>query len=151
MIRSVETAAEGFPNIIKVAGHEHGLQLIEDEGLQIVSGAGAKSTYAKKGSKSLFADARQGFVVVDIYEDKTADIQYYAYSDGEINAVYKHRTSYDILDSAGNDTYAELLEKDSVITSANPKYDKVNKLHRKIFGENYRKEWRRQPNFRCFI
>lgn len=34
-----------------------------------------------------------------------------------------------------------LKAQDSVMVQAHPSYDKVNDLHRKIFGENYRKEW----------
>lgn len=143
LIKQVETITEGFPNVIKVAGHEHGLQLIEDSmGLQIISGAGAKSTYTKKGKNALFADARQGFVVVDVYEDKTAAIQFFVYENkGAVKAAYLHKTNYISWDKTLAMKYQHLLKGDSITVAANAKYDNVGKLHRKIFGENYRKEW----------
>ncbi|MGE9313840.1 BamA/TamA family outer membrane protein [Niabella sp. CJ426] len=141
LVQRVEAIAEGFPNIIKVAGHEHGLQLIDDRGLQVVSGAGAKSTYAKKGRHALFADERQGFVVVDIFADKAASIQFNVYSkDGAVREAYKHTAGYTAWDNNLPSESSE-LQGDSVTVAAKAKYDEVGRLHRKIFGENYRKEW----------
>lgn len=141
LIQRVEAIAEGFPNIVKVAGHEHGLQLIDDKGIQVVSGAGAKSTYAKKGKYSLFADERQGFVVIDIFEDKTSDIRFYVYGkDGVVHEAYNHAKSYPTGYAGMGAQHAE-LQGDSVTIAAKAAYNEVNRLHRKIFGEGYRKEW----------
>lgn len=141
LVQRVEAIAEGFPNIIKVAGHEHGLQLIDDKGLQVVSGAGAKSTYAKKGRHSLFADERQGFVVIDIFADKTSRLQFNVYGkDGSMQEAYKHIASYKY-DHTGQPAGSSGWEADSITVAAKARYDKVGRLHRQIFGENYRKEW----------
>jgi len=141
LIQRVEAIAEGFPNIIKVAGHEHGLQLIDDKSLQVVSGAGAKSTYAKKGRHALFADERQGFVVIDIFEDKTSGIQFYVYGkDGLVHKAYDHATGYAIEGAGMGPQHAE-LQGDSVTVAAKAAYNEVSRLHRKIFGEGYRREW----------
>ncbi|MCH5717940.1 metallophosphoesterase family protein [Niabella hibiscisoli] len=141
LIERVEAIAEGFPNIIKVAGHEHGLQLIDNKGLQVVSGAGAKSTYAKKGKHALFTDERQGFVLLDVYADKTSAIQFNVYGkDGVMREAYQHAAAYvtsDNKDATGNSD----LQGDSVTVAAKAAYNDVGRLHRKIFGENYRKEW----------
>lgn len=141
LVAQVEAVAEGFPNIIKVAGHEHGLQLIDDKGLQVVSGAGAKSTYAKKSKHALFTDERQGFVVVDIFGDKTSNIQFHVYGkDGVVHEAYNHSTGYTVWDTAIAAQHSE-LQGDSITVAAKAAYDQVGRLHRKVFGENYRKEW----------
>src|SRR5690606_3836815 len=45
LINSVSDVIDGFPNVILVAGHEHGLQFIKEDGrYQVVSGSGAKSS-----------------------------------------------------------------------------------------------------------
>ena len=55
----------GFHNIVHVAGHEHGLQLIQNKQVQVVSGAGAKKTFVKKGDDALFGKEVNGFVTAD--------------------------------------------------------------------------------------
>ncbi len=142
LIKSIETITDGYPNVMKVAGHEHGLQLIDDNGLQIVSGAGSKSTHVKKGKHALFADPGQGFVIVDIYSDRTSNIRYFVYAKGgRVQEAYHHKTRYNPWDTVIATQYQGLLDEDSVTVAANAEYDKVTRLHRKIFGENYRKEW----------
>ena len=39
---------DDFPNLIHIAGHEHGLQLIKDKQMQVVSGVGAKHLKSQK-------------------------------------------------------------------------------------------------------
>jgi hypothetical protein len=36
---------------------------------------------------------------------------------------------------------AAFAQSDSIVVKAHPEYDSVTKIHRKLFGENYRKEW----------
>jgi len=142
LIEKVKGVFEGFPNVIYAAGHEHGLQLIKDDNLHIVSGAGAKHTYIRKGRHSLFANSDQGFVVLDIMADRTAKIYYYQYEkDGQVGLAYDYQKPYVPLARMEQENYGNLLQADSVTVSANSKYDKVSELHRKVFGENYRKEW----------
>src|SRR5690606_13319533 len=50
LVDRVRSLSDPYRNLIHVAGHDHGLQFIEDTGFyQVVSGAGTKNTYAKKG------------------------------------------------------------------------------------------------------
>ena len=42
MIRKIDNVFDSFPNLIHVAGHEHGLQLIKTKQLQVVSGVGSR-------------------------------------------------------------------------------------------------------------
>lgn len=141
LIQRVEAVARDFPNIIKVAGHEHGLQLIDDGGLQVVSGAGAKSTYTKKGRHALFADKRQGFVVVDVFADKTFLLQFHVYgNDGKVHEAYRYTAGYPTGMKDSAQQYSG-MQADSITVAAKAAYDEVSRWHRRIFGENYRKEW----------
>ena len=44
MVRQVDAVFDSFPNLIHVAGHDHGLQFIKDKQIQIVSGAGDRKS-----------------------------------------------------------------------------------------------------------
>jgi hypothetical protein len=77
MIRQVDSVFEGYPNLIHVSGHEHGLQLIKSDEIQVVSGAGAKNEYVKKGKNSLFVEKSGGYVTVDLLTEKKLRFTYY--------------------------------------------------------------------------
>jgi hypothetical protein len=82
------------PGVVYVAGHEHGLQLIKDDITQVVSGSGAKHSYARKGRHSLFEDSRQGFVTIDLLTDKSLHIVFHAIKHGKIRDVYSYSIRY---------------------------------------------------------
>ncbi|MDI3321346.1 BamA/TamA family outer membrane protein [Pinibacter soli] len=140
MINRVDAVFEGAPNLVHVAGHEHGLQFIEDKGTQVVSGAGAKHTNAKKGKGSLFADATQGYVTVDLLNTSALRVTYYIYEDDTVHQAFTYTIPYapeqEIV--ASNSVP---IKEDSVVVSVHAAYDSVGKTHRFFFGENYRKEW----------
>ncbi|WP_353719783.1 metallophosphoesterase [Dyadobacter sp. 676] len=94
LIGSVTDVFKARAGIVYVAGHEHGLQFIRDDITQVVSGSGAKHSYARKGRHSLFADSRQGFVTIDLMSDKSLQIVYRALEGGEIREVFSYRVSY---------------------------------------------------------
>ncbi|MFC5270058.1 metallophosphoesterase [Adhaeribacter terreus] len=61
-----------YNNIIYAAGHDHNLQYFHMYGNHfIVSGAGSKTTFVKKGGKATFTHECKGFFVIDYYEDET--------------------------------------------------------------------------------
>lgn len=78
MIQQINKACEGQPNIIYVAGHEHGLQLIQHNGLQVVSGSGAKQSHVKKGKHALFVQNKSGFVTADLHDGNKIILTYYS-------------------------------------------------------------------------
>jgi hypothetical protein len=99
MINKVSGAFEGFPNIVYVAGHEHGLQLINNKRLQVVSGSGAKQTHVKKGKYSLFAENTQGYVTADLLASNNLRLSFYINKDNKREQVF----SYEMLYTAVND------------------------------------------------
>lgn len=141
MIKNINHVFEGFPNLINVAGHEHGLQLIKSKQLQVVSGAGAKHSYAKKGKYSLFADATQGFVTMDLLASNATRITFYIVEENTVKEVYNYTQPFTNIQPIINAAIAPTINADTVNIEANPKYEKVGSMHRKLFGENYRKEW----------
>jgi Calcineurin-like phosphoesterase len=140
MIRQVDAVFDSFPNLIHIAGHDHGLQFIKDKQLQIVSGAGSKLTFAKKGAHSLFASATQGFVTADLLINHTMRFTYYEYKESGIIQVFTYDQPY-VQPILPADSVYSARAGDSVNRKVHPKYDRPGKFHREIFGENYRKEW----------
>lgn len=142
LINSVSDVIDGFPNVILVAGHEHGLQFIKEDGrYQVVSGSGAKSSYVKKADNLLYGTSLQGFVTVDLLDDRSTQITYYQYADGSINSTFEYQVDYIDESLINNQMAIDPIEGDSIVIQANPEYDERGNLHRKLFGENYRKEW----------
>ncbi|PWG82224.1 BamA/TamA family outer membrane protein [Pararcticibacter amylolyticus] len=140
MIKNVNRVSGDFPNIIHVAGHEHGLQLIRNNKLQVVSGSGAKRSFAAKGKHSLFAEATQGYVTADILTDRSIKLTYYILKDETVIPAFEYRKPY-VPASAEESVLYKQFTGDSITVAAHESYDRVSKIHRKLFGENYRKEW----------
>ncbi|MES1215644.1 MAG: BamA/TamA family outer membrane protein [Bacteroidota bacterium] len=141
MIKQIDHVYEGFPNLIHVAGHEHGLQLIKGKQVQIVSGAGAKNTFAKKGRNSLFADATQGFVTVDLLAGNETRITFYTYDGKVVTDAFAYTQPYKNIQYLIDSAKATTINTDSFVIQANARYANSGNWHKKIFGENYRKEW----------
>jgi Omp85 superfamily domain len=136
----VDNVFTDFPNLVHVAGHEHGLQLIKDKQLQVISGAGAKSTNAAKRKHSLFADATQGYVTVDLLRTNETRFTYYTYKDSGTQVAFTYKKAYQNVKKEEELSYKEITT-DSIEVSAYAPYNDVGNLHRTLLGENYREEW----------
>lgn len=142
LVNRVREVADDYANVIHVAGHDHGLQFIKDgDFYQVVSGAGAKDSYTRKGKRSLFAHAAQGFVVVDYLMDRSSRVTFYTYADDAVSVAFSYRIPYREIPPFIEQVESGTKGKDSVYVSANEKYDEAGPFHRRLFGENYRKEW----------
>ncbi|MBP2830748.1 metallophosphoesterase [Aquimarina sp. U1-2] len=90
LVRRLSTIAKGANRVIFASGHEHSIQYIEHEGIkQIVSGAGAKNSYATLGNDGLFAYGGQGFVRLDIYKDGSSWATYFGSTNNEPQLLYR--------------------------------------------------------------
>lgn len=140
MIREITEAAAGYPNLVYVAGHEHGLQYIQDERTQIVSGSGAKESYVRKGKHSSFASASGGFVLADILPGNNLRVTYYEQNGNDFTASYTDTLGYTNVQQQ-EELAINNLTGDSTSIAPIPRYNDVSGLHRLMFGENYRKEY----------
>ncbi|HEY0297979.1 MAG TPA: BamA/TamA family outer membrane protein, partial [Arachidicoccus sp.] len=143
MTQSIDEVFEGFPNIIHISGHEHGLQLIVDSPkhfTQVISGGGAKENYTFKGKNSLFARQDEGFVIADLLQSNEVRFTYYTYASNTLTPSYSYTwktTPYKVAEDA---TY-KAITSDSMVIAAHSSYKNVSGVHKFIFGTNYRKEW----------
>ncbi|MFT3705873.1 MAG: BamA/TamA family outer membrane protein [Agriterribacter sp.] len=141
MIQDIDGVFEGFPNLVHVAGHEHGLQFIKDKQIQVVSGSGAKEAFVKKGKHALFAETIPGFVTADLRPDNSLRFTYYVIKNGQAENAFTYVQPYSDVKQQEQVAASGFTTADSIAVRANAKYNSVSKLHRTLFGENYRKEW----------
>ncbi len=95
MIRETDAAFADVSNLVHVAGHDHGLQFIKNnESIQVVSGAGTKTSHVVKGKNVLYANAVQGYVVADYHRDKSIHFNYYAELDLGVIETFKFVRHY---------------------------------------------------------
>ncbi len=141
MIKQVDAAFEGFPNMVHVAGHEHGLQLIKTNQLQVVSGSGARNAFVKKGKDALFAETKSGYVTADLLANNDVKFTYYHLKDSSFSEAFSYTKLYTSIKKQEDALFAATTANDSVVVQANAGFDSVSNFHRKLFGENYRKEW----------
>ncbi len=143
MIRSVDAVFKDFPNFIHIAGHEHGLQLIDNKSnhqFQIVSGGGAKENYTIKGKHSLFGKAGQGYVTADLLKNNNIRFTFFIYNEGKIEEAFHYEKEYKPYKAIEEAAYKN-IPGDSVVAQAHAAYAHNSKIYQWIFGANYRKEW----------
>jgi Omp85 superfamily domain/Calcineurin-like phosphoesterase len=139
MIQSVDEILTTHPYCIRVAGHEHNLQLIQQNNQQyIVSGAGCKTSQVKKGRGSLFAAAKTGYATLNVS------------GNGNINLAFLSPQSDTQLYAAALRPLTPVAEKnavannrnfpDSVFVPGSASYG-AGGIKRWLLGSNYRKEW----------
>ncbi|MGI4020282.1 MAG: BamA/TamA family outer membrane protein [Janthinobacterium lividum] len=140
MIQSVNSVFGDYPNVTYVAGHEHGLQLIKGKQLQVVSGAGSKVSSNKKGKNALFNERKQGYVIADQLLNNDMRYEYYIYTDTGVLKVFSYIKPF-VKIPPSKEPKIKPITADSAIVRIKPGFDSVSKIHRYLFGENYRKEY----------
>ena len=95
MINSVDAAFAGVPNLVHVAGHDHGLQFIKKQNnIQVVSGAGTKTSQVLRGKYAQYGKAIQGYVVADLHSDKSITFKFYEEQDAGIVETFRFVKHY---------------------------------------------------------
>jgi predicted MPP superfamily phosphohydrolase len=157
MINQVKGAVKSHPNLVFLAGHDHGLQWIKDSSLQyIVSGGGCKTNRVSKSKKSPYASESTGFAVMEVSVNKNVTISFYTVTDSVRHAFEGTMFNFskipvEKIDSTVrviNDPFAKY--KDSISISASEKYPLVKGLKRSVMGQNYRAEWSAPVNMKVF-
>jgi hypothetical protein len=92
MIHRIDSVFANYPNLIHVAGHDHGLQFILNDGIQVVSGSGAKHSYVSRGKHALYASVHPGYVIVDRLINNYVRFTYYADTGSKFEQVFTYTT-----------------------------------------------------------
>ncbi|NNE31241.1 MAG: phosphoesterase, partial [Winogradskyella sp.] len=138
LMKRIETIAYDTKNLVFVSGHEHTLQYIETERIkQIVSGSGAKESYATLGNNGLFSYGKQGFAELTVFKDGSSWVTIYGEENGEpkqlfSKMIFEPLENYDVSDLPN--TFPQ-----EVTTSVYSK-DETDKseFFEAIWGERYR-------------
>jgi hypothetical protein len=159
MINQVTDAVKSHPHVVFVAGHDHGLQLIQDSSHSyIVSGGGCKIQRVSKSRKSLYAESLRGFVVMEVSTNKNVTVDYYTVSDSVRHTFNTTILNFASLpDSIGGDSTKRVVDvplnakyKDTINISASEKYPSISGFKKYVLGENYRQEWSVPVNMKVF-
>jgi len=156
MINKVDEVLKAHPYVVHLAGHEHNLQLIDDNNSHyIVSGGGCKSQRVAHSRKTKYAVAKRGFAVLDILKNKDVRVTFYEL-DPKTDAV-KIGYSGNILNFSkfpelAKDTITrhDLVYHDSAVMPANKDYADASGFKRIMLGNNYRKEWATPVKLKVF-
>jgi Omp85 superfamily domain/Calcineurin-like phosphoesterase len=139
MIHDIEEALKTHPNVIHVAGHDHGLQFLQKDSISfVVSGSGSKTTRVKKGKYSLFAKKENGFAVLEIMQSGNVNITYYGVD--ETTALFTKSLKPIIQKSNTLTEASQISFPDSASAIGSDKF-KTGGLRKLLVGKNYRYEW----------
>jgi calcineurin-like phosphoesterase family protein len=94
MISRIDNTFAKYPNLIHVAGHDHGLQFIKNDDIQVVSGSGAKHSFVSKGKHALYASIHPGYVIVDQLINNYVRFTYYANTGSKFEQVFTYIKEY---------------------------------------------------------
>ncbi|SFU29043.1 Outer membrane protein assembly factor BamA [Pustulibacterium marinum] len=84
------TRARNPERIIFVSGHEHSLQYTKDDYIaEIVSGSGSKTSATKITEHAQFTYGKQGFALLDIFEDGSSFVRYYSAEDDDTKVIFQ--------------------------------------------------------------
>lgn len=82
LMNKLQELVKNNNRLVFVSGHDHNMQYIERDGLkQIVSGSGAKESYAAIGQDGLYSTGAQGFAVLDVFKDGSSWVRFYVKGD----------------------------------------------------------------------
>ncbi|NJX15256.1 metallophosphoesterase [Tamlana crocina] len=144
LMNRLETMAIGVENLVFVSGHEHTLQYIENQGVaenesikQIVSGSGAKESYAELSNNGLFSYGKQGFAELTVFKDGSSWVRFYGEENGEpkllfAKEVYPPKTPYDVSDLP--DTFPPAVE----VSVYSREETDVSGFFKSVWGDHYR-------------
>jgi Omp85 superfamily domain/Calcineurin-like phosphoesterase len=157
MINEVTDAVKSNPNVVFVAGHDHGLQLIQDSSYNyIVSGGGCKINRVSKGKNSRYAESVRGFAVMEVSTNKNVTVSFYTVTDSVRNTFGASILNFSSLPELTGDSATRVVNvpnikyKDTFSISASEKYQPVSGFRKYILGQNYRKEWSTPVNMKVF-
>jgi hypothetical protein len=145
MIEALDKMFDTHPNLIQVAGHEHGLAYTRENNVHyVLSGAGAKHSYIKKNTDAEFTYPHQGYAVLDFFEDNGVRISYF---DPLIEAaVYETQVIGPYADDVSEIKFFDRDFPSQVTRPISTQYIHGNGYYR-FLGKNYREAWAAPATF----
>ncbi|WP_299257759.1 metallophosphoesterase [uncultured Aquimarina sp.] len=138
LVQRLETLAKGSERIIFASGHEHSLQYIEHNGIkQIVSGAGAKNSYATLSNDGLFAYGGQGFVKLDVYKDGAVWASFFSSKNNKPELLFK-KEIYEKTPMYDLSTIAEINQPTIAASIYEKEGTDRTEFYESIWGDHYR-------------
>ncbi len=138
LMKRLKTLVIDSKNLVFVSGHEHTLQYNESENIkQIVSGSGAKESYASLSRTGLFTYGKQGFAELTVFKDGSSWVTFYGEDNGKpkklfVKEVYPPTEEYDV--SNLPDTFPQEIETSIYTEEETDKSD----FFKSIWGDHYR-------------
>lgn len=151
-------AASKYGNFIFVSGHEHTLQYIERSRQSfIVSGSGSKKAPTRLGRGADFTYGAPGFAQLDVYEDGSIWVQYWAVKDGKEEIVFRKKVKGPLakfMDKQDTLNYTTNFDE-LTIPLSNQDFTKKG-MGKKIWGDHYREAYNEeitvpQLNFETYM
>ncbi len=145
-------AARKNGSFIFAAGHEHSLQYLEQEDQAIiVSGSGSKRSATRISNHALFAYGQYGFSRLDVYEDGSVWVNYWAADpdepEGKVVFRKKIREAFSRLEVTADTPFPFYAEGNDSVRMAIGEYDfQRNDLGRFFWGDHYRDAYRAEVN-----
>ncbi|MEM8893151.1 MAG: hypothetical protein AAGC88_01155 [Bacteroidota bacterium] len=137
---------EEYPNTVHAAGHDHSLQLFQKNNVHyIVSGSGSKTTHVKKNGKAEYAASKNGFVIVDYFDNGDIVSEYWTVDEKHPNGELALKKTLGNRPYVEPETIEEFVANNdftdsTVVTNASEQYA-ATKGQKRFFGTNYRDEW----------
>lgn len=140
--RAVDSILNRHPYCIRVAGHEHNLQFIEqNDHYYIVSGAGSKESEITSDDDLLFSSIKTGFAMIDMVNNGNIYVKFYSSENDTVNKPL-YVKAMGPLDSSHvkNRKYKiPILPDSAAVVPA--KYYHARRFKKWLLGNNYRDEW----------
>lgn len=148
---AIDSILNTHPNCIRVAGHEHNLQLIKQgKNFYVVSGAGSKHSEITKDDRLVFSSLKSGFATIDVIKNDNVYVRYFS-SENDKPTTPMFTQATPPIDSSGlvKKATRQPVFPDSIKVVAAPYY-RAKRFKRWLLGENYRKEWTEPVNVKVF-
>ncbi|RYY61828.1 MAG: metallophosphoesterase [Chitinophagaceae bacterium] len=156
MITKLNSVLDAHPHLVRVHGHEHNLQWIQNDSLaQLITGSGCKTQRVSDGRDTKYTARNLGFAVLEVSDHKTAKATFYE-MDADLDSVqpsYSARlmefSKLPVLEKKDT-TEAVFVYKDRATAPASLQYPPTHGFKRLMNGSNYRAEWSVPVDFKVF-
>ena len=156
MVDQFNKVLRNHPHVIRVHGHEHTLQMIQNDSLiELISGAGCKTQRVSPGGDAKFVARSLGFAELDISNSKYVRAKFFEVDEKTdtvktgFNEVITDFIKQPELPKEDT-TIAVPIYSKLVLAPASLKYKPVHGIKEFVNGDNYRREWNTPVAYKVF-